>query len=130
MIRKSELLAASAALALCLAWLPAAAKDKMSNLDTDKDGSVTMDEAHASAGKKFDKLDAKHTGKVSKKRIPAIAKAMDEMKVTDQNAEIDKTQYMAGVDAAFKEADHDNEGKLTPDELKTPAGKKFLNMVE
>ena len=130
MVRKAELLAVFAGLTLLAVSVPALAKDKMSNLDTDKDGSVTMDEAHASASKKFDKLDPKHTGKVSKARIPAITRAMDEMKVTDKNLEIDKTQYMAGVDAAFKEADKDNEGKLTPDELKSPAGKKFLNMVE
>lgn len=99
-------------------------------LDTNGDGTVSLDEAHAAASRKFDALDSAHSGKLTAQQLSPVSKAMAEMATHDKDQSIDKTEYMAGVDAAFKEADPSGSGKLNAAALKTPAGERFKSLVE
>lgn len=102
----------------------------MKSVDPDGDGSITMQEAHDAAAKTFDEQDKTHTGKLTAKQISPMHRAMREMARHDKDHTLDKDEYMAGVDAAFKEADPKGSGVLNKEALKTKAGRHFLSLVE
>lgn len=100
-------------------------------LDTDNDGTVSLDEAQKAAAAKFDALDADKDGTVDKTEAKGLmSKKAFGMSDPDKDGTIDKTEYAAAVEAAFKKADPDGDGTLDAKELSSGAGKKLLKIIQ
>ena len=109
---------------------PADKSAVLSAIDTDNDGTVTLDEAKAAATKKFDKLDtdkegtldaSELTGLMSKKALAAAD--------ADKDATLDKAEYLALVAKLFKNADTDKDATLEPAELNSEAGRDLVALL-
>lgn len=113
--------------------LPALAKSNpaaLAGLDTDHDGTVSLDEAKSAAEKMFDKLDRDHDGTLSKRELRGRLSAKEVTAAdTDHDGTISKDEYMAAVEQRFKEADADKDGTLTPKELRSTAGRALLRLT-
>jgi hypothetical protein len=92
---------------------PASAASKgMRMLDTNKDGTIDIDEANTAAAAMFDWL-------------ARGLKMADPDKVGTRT----KAEYLALVAVWFKAADLDGDGKLDENELYLPAGRKLLKLL-
>jgi Ca2+-binding EF-hand superfamily protein len=118
------------ALALTSAVSPALAASAISILDTDKDGTVDLDEAKAAASKLFDELDVDHDGTVDRKELEGRISAEDwKMADPDNDKTISKAEYLAFVEVAFKRANPDSDGSIDAKELKRPAGRALVRLL-
>jgi Ca2+-binding EF-hand superfamily protein len=118
---------------LLSAALPALAKSSsapLAGLDTDHDGTVSLDEVKSAAEKMFDKLDRDHDGTLSKRELRGKLSAKEFTTAdTDHDGTISKEEYMAAVEQRFKAADVDTDGTLTPKELRSTAGRALLRLT-
>lgn len=123
----------AAAGGLLAAALPALARSNsalLAGLDTDHDGTVSLDEAKSAAEKMFDKLDRDHDGTLSMRELRGKLSAKEFTAAdTDHDGTISKDEYMAVVEQRFKAADVDNDGSLTPKELRSMAGRALLRLT-
>lgn len=115
-----------------------------SRLDTDKDGSVSRDEALAAAGRKFDLIASKNgghvttialSGRVSKPDLDELHK--DAARADADPSEVSRERYLALVDKAFTAANTKKKSDgslaneaLTSDELGSPAGKDLIDLLQ
>ena len=110
--------------------LPASDPDLLVGLDTDHDGTVSLDEAKKAAEAMFDKLDRDHEGTLSRRELRGRLSAREFTAAdTDKDGTISKDEYLAVVEQRFKAADADNDGTLTRQELKTKAGRQLLRLL-
>jgi Ca2+-binding EF-hand superfamily protein len=105
--------------------------DPLEGIDTDNDGSITLDEANVAAAATFDSLDTTLDGKLDRNEMkthmtPAVFREAD----TDKDKFLSKDEYMALVAKRFKAADTDNDGTVDAAELKTPAGRALLILLK
>ena len=82
------------------------AKPDIKVIDTDHDGTISLEEAKSAAEQKFDALDK------------------------DKDGTIDKAEYLSKVEAAFKKADKDGDGTLETKEFKSASGKILLKLID
>ena len=109
---------------------PASDPDLLVGLDTDHDGTVSLDEAKKAAEAMFDKLDRDHEGTLSRRELHGRLSAREFTAAdTDKDGTISKDEYLAVVEQRFKAADADNDGTLTRQELKTKAGRQLLRLL-
>jgi len=100
-------------------------------IDTDKDGTIDINEAKAAAGTEFDKLDKDHEGTLDKKELGRRVSKKDWPAADpDKEGTIDKNEYMALVESRFKAADADNDGTVSVKELGTPPGKSLNKLLK
>ena len=119
------------ALALTSVVSPALAASALSILDTDKDGTVDLDEAKAAATKLFDELDVDHDGTLDRKELKGRISDEDwKIADPDNDKTISKAEYLAFIEVAFKRANPDNDGSIDAKELKSPAGRALPHAVE
>ena len=129
--RRIAILAAlGAAFCPVLPALPASGPDLLVGLDTDHDGTVSLDEAKKAAEVMFDKLDRDHDGTLTRRELRGRLSAR-EFAAADANKDgtISKDEYLAVVEQRFKLADTDNDGTLTPRELRTKAGRQLMRLL-
>jgi tetratricopeptide (TPR) repeat protein len=105
--------------------------DPMDGIDTDNDGSISLDEANVAAAAAFDSLDTTLDGKLDRTEMkshmtPAVFREAD----TDKDKFLNKDEYMALVAKRFKAADADNDGTVDAAELKTAAGHALLILLK
>jgi hypothetical protein len=105
--------------------------DPMEGIDTDNDGSISLDEANVAAAAAFDSLDTTLDGKLDRNEMkghmtPAVFREAD----TNKDKFIEKDEYMALVAKRYKAADTDNDDKIDAAELKTPAGRALLMLLK
>ena len=106
-------------------------KPPLAALDTDKDGTISVDEAKAAADKKFDALDTDHEGTLTLKETKgALPKSAFSKADPDKDKTIDKAEWEAQVEQRFKAADTDRDGTLDARELASPAGKTLLKLLQ
>jgi Ca2+-binding EF-hand superfamily protein len=127
----ASLLAASVLPAIAMTSAsPAFAASALKTLDTDKDGTVDLNEAKTAATALFDKLEKDNDGTLDRKemhgRIPDADWAVAD---PDNDKTISRDEYLAYVEAVFKKADADNDGTLDAKELKTPAGRALARLL-
>lgn len=84
-------------------------KHKFDDADTNKDGSLSKDEAQAMHDKNFEQMDTNKDGTLSKDEMKACAHRMGGAKAKAMHEKQTK---------AFKGADTDNDGTLTKEEAK------------
>jgi len=110
--------------------LPASDPDLLAALDTDHDGTVSLDEAKKAAELMFDKLDRDHDGTLTRRELRGRLSAKEFAAAdTDKDGTISKDEYLAIVEQRFKAADTDNDGTLTRQELRSKAGRQLLLLL-
>jgi EF hand len=111
--------------------LPASDLDSPAGLDTDHDGTVSLDEAKKAAEAMFDKLDRDHDGTLTRRELRGRLNARQFAAAdTDKDGTVSKDEYLAVVEQRFKAADTDNDGTLTAQELRTRAGRRLLRLLK
>lgn len=107
-----------------------AASRAMHILDTDKDGTIDMNEANAAASALFDQLDRDKDGTLSARELHGRF-TLQEIKRADPDHDgtISKDEYLAAVAELFKRADHDGDGTLDEKELRSPAGRQLQKLL-
>ncbi len=111
--------------------LPASDADLLAGLDTDHDGTVSLDEAKKAAEVMFDKLDHDHEGTLIKRELRGRLSAKEFAAAdTDKDGTISKDEYLAVVEQRFRAADTDNEGTLSAQELRSKAGRQLLRLLK
>jgi Ca2+-binding EF-hand superfamily protein len=126
---KLSALALAFATALCLG--PGFAASALSEIDTDHDGTIDLNEAKTAAVSEFDKLDADHDGTLDHKELNGrISKSDWRIADPDNDKTISKDEYIAFVEFAFKRADKDHEGTVDEKEARTPAGRALLRLLK
>jgi hypothetical protein len=90
-----------------------------SAIDSDHDGTLSLDEVKKAAGDLFDELDTDHEGTLTRselrRRLSARAFAAAD---TDKDGTLSKDEYLALVERLFKAADVDHDGTLSPAEFR------------
>ena len=110
--------------------LPASDPDLLAGLDTDNDGTVSLDEAKKAAEAMFDKLDRDHEGTLSRRELHGRLSAREFTAAdTDKDGALSKDEYLSVVEQRFKAADTDNDGTLTRRELRSKAGRQLLLLL-
>jgi len=102
------------------------------SLDTDSDGTLSLDEVTKQAAIHFDALDADHDGTLDKMEIAGSRVSSGTLTKfdPDKDSTLDKTEYLALVKARFAAADTDHDGTLTPAELKSKQGKALVALIQ
>ena len=103
----------------------------MHAIDTDKDGTISLDEAKKAAEKKFTALDSDHEGTLDARELvgtlsPEAAKQADR----DSDGTLSQAEYLAVVETRFKAADTNHDGTLDLQELRTPQGQALLRLLQ
>jgi hypothetical protein len=105
--------------------------DPMEGIDTDNDGSISLDEANLAASAKFDSLDTSLDGKIDRNEMKGhISLATFREADVSRDKFLNKTEYMALVTKRFKAADAKNDDKVDAEDLKTPAGRALLELIK
>jgi Ca2+-binding EF-hand superfamily protein len=130
---------------------PAPRPDRLARLirlvDKDGDGAISLAEAQAFAGARFDKLDADHRGylaldafeaplrraieRASDTRRPQLEKALPRVEAAFKainkagDGRLTRDEFLADSRLRFAAADSDKDGKLSPDELRHAHGHAF-----
>jgi Ca2+-binding EF-hand superfamily protein len=113
-----------------LTALPASDPDLLAGLDTDHDGTVSLDEAKKAAEVMFDKLDRDHDGTLTRRELRGRLSVKEFASAdTDKDGTISKDEYLAIVEQRFKAADTNNDGTLTRQELRSKAGRQLLLLL-
>jgi Ca2+-binding EF-hand superfamily protein len=103
----------------------------LERLDTDHDGTVSLDEAKKAAETMFNKLDRDHDGTLTSRELRGRLSAQEFAAAdTDKDGTISKDEYLAVVEQRFKAADTDSDGTLTVRELRTRAGRRLLRLLK
>ena len=107
--------------------LPASDPDLLGGLDTDHDGTVSLDEAKKAAETVFDKLDRDRDGTLTARELRGrLSEREFTAADTDKDGTLSKDEYLSIVEKRFKAADTDNDGTLTRRELRSKAGRQLL----
>ena len=132
MISRRIAILATLGAALCSVHpaLPASNPDLLMGLDTDHDGTVSLDEAKKAAEVMFDKLDRDHDGTLTGRELRGRLSAREFTAAdTDKDGTLSKDEYLAIVEQRFKAADTDDDGTLTRRELRSKAGRQLLLLL-
>ena len=128
--RRVAIFALSAGFYPILPALPASDPDLLAALDTDHDGTVSLDEAKKAAEVMFDKLDRDHDGTLTGRELRGRLSAREFTAAdTDKDGTLSKDEYLSVVEQRFKAADTDNDGTLTRRELRSKAGRQLLLLL-
>lgn len=124
--RRSLLLA----LALAPVVSTALAASVFEGIDTDNDGTITLDEAKAAAAKVFDQLDHDHDGTLDRAELRGRVLRQDwAVADPDNDKTLTKDEYLNYVETVFKRADPDNDGTVDAKEARTHAGRTLLRLL-
>ena len=117
-------------LALTSAVSPSFAASVFSEIDTDNDGTISLDEAKAAASKVFDQLDHDHDGTLTRAELRGRIPEQDwKIANPDNEKTVSKDEYLKYVEYAFKRADPDGDGKIEAKEARTHAGRVLLRLL-
>lgn len=126
-IDRRTLLLASA---LTFALSPSFAASVFSGIDTNNDGTISLDEAKAAASKAFDTLDTNHDGTLNRAELRGRVPAQDwKIANPDNDKTLTKDEYLKYVEYAFKRADTSGDGTVDAKEASTPAGHLLLRLL-
>ena len=108
-----------------------AAATALTAADTDKDGTISLDEAKAAAATEFDKLDKDKDGSIDlKEAAHHISKKNFKAADPDKDKTLTKDEYVALAASLFKAADKDGDGTVNAKELHSTAGIELDRVIE
>ena len=118
-------------LASCMA-LPATAAfargggraGSFSGIDRDGDGTIDLDEAKRAGELLFQRLDRRHTGRLSRAQLGRFRVSLAEFSWADRDHDgtLDKDEYLALVERQFRAADVDHDGTVDRAEFGSRSG--------
>ncbi len=118
------------ALALTSALSPSLAASVFGGIDTDNDGTISLDEAKAAAGKVFDQLDHDHDGTLDRAELRGRVLQQDwAIADPDNDKTLTKDEYLNYVEMVFKRADTDGDGTVDAKEARTHAGRVLMRLL-
>jgi Ca2+-binding EF-hand superfamily protein len=113
------------------------AADAMKAVDTDKDGTISLNEAKSAATAVIVKIDADHNGILNNKELGGRVTVLDKLMPSPNpymswksEGTITKEEYLSLVEGRFKSADPDNDGTLDAKELGTETGQLLLKLLQ
>ena len=88
------------------------------------DGMIDLAEAKQAASRKFDQLDRKRTGALSRSQVGRLRLTRKEFAAadTDNDGTLTKDEYLAVVEQRFNAADDNHSGTLTLKQFNSKAG--------
>jgi Ca2+-binding EF-hand superfamily protein len=99
--------------------------------DTDKDGTIDLNEAKAAAAVQFDKLDTDKDGSIDRKEAKHhISKANFKAADPDHDKSLSKDEYVSLAASLFKAADKDGDGTVDAKELHSKAGIELDRVIQ
>jgi Ca2+-binding EF-hand superfamily protein len=102
----------------------------LTKIDTDHDGTISLDEAKAAAAAKFDALDTDKEGTLDASELTGIVSTANVKTIDrDKDGTLDKAEYLALVAKLFAAADKDHDGTLDAKELSTDQGRALVAML-
>ena len=100
-------------------------------LDTDHDGTVDLAEAKKAAADVFDRLDTDKDGTLDIKEFKGrLSRKAFNAADPDKDKTLTKDEYLAAVEQRFNAADPDHDGTVSAAELRTPAGRALLRLLD
>lgn len=100
--------------------------------DTDRDGTVSLEEIDKAAEARFRIVDADHDGTVDQKEIAPVGLSDQDFTTfdgDDKDKKIQKSEYMAMVKQRFAAANPNKNKELGKDELSSTAGQDLMRLV-
>jgi Ca2+-binding EF-hand superfamily protein len=84
-------------------------------IDNDKDGTIDLSEVKAVASRRFDQLDRKRTGTLTRAQLGRLRVNRNEFAAADPDNDgtLSKDEYLALVEKRFNALDSDHKGTLT-----------------
>jgi Ca2+-binding EF-hand superfamily protein len=105
-------------------------KTFLAAVDTDHDGTVTLDEVKTYAAARFKALETDKDGTLDAKELKGRLSATGFKKANaDADKTIDENEFVAYVEKLFKEA-NDGDDTLDAKELRSPAGRKLVKLLQ
>jgi len=103
----------------------------LKGLDTDRDGTVDLDEATKAASAVFEMMDRDRDGMLTRHELSGRL-SVRELKAADPDHDgtLSKEEYLAVVAKRFQAADTDADGTLTAGELRSKAGRALLRLLK
>ena len=103
----------------------------VSTYDTDKDGTVDLNEAQAGAGAVFDKLDADKDGTLDENELQGrLTRTQFREADPDNDKTLTKDEYLVFVAKAFRTANPDGDSTIDTKEFQTTAGRALLRLMQ
>ena len=97
--------------------------------DTDHDGTLSLDEIKTAATARFEALDRRRTGRLSRSQLAGVLTAQQFRKADkDKDGTLDQDEFLSVVEELFQAADKDHDGTLDKKELGSSAGKALLRV--
>jgi len=98
--------------------------------DTDHDGTLSVEEIKKAADARFEALDRKHEGYLTRSQLAGMV-SFQQFRKADSNhgGKLDKAEFLSLVEKLFLEAARDRDGTLERKELGSSAGKALLRMM-
>lgn len=110
---------------------PCFADDVLRKLDTDKSGTIDIEEAETAAAKEFIALDRDKNGTLDANELAGRLDAASlKDRDPDNDGSLDHNEYAKAVAIRFKAADADSDGTLDTRELNSPAGARLLKLIQ
>jgi len=97
--------------------------------DTDHDGTLSVDEIKKAAIARFEELDRKHKGRLSRNQLAGVL-TLQQFRQADKDKDrtLDKDEFLSVVEKLFQAADKDHDGTLDNKELGTSTGRALLKL--
>jgi Ca2+-binding EF-hand superfamily protein len=109
----------------------------MKTVDTDKNGTINLNEAKSAAAAVIVKIDVDHNGILDQKELGERYTTLQTMLPSPNpfmfwksKATVTKEDYLSLVETRFKAADPDKDGTLDAKELATESGQELLKLVQ
>jgi len=113
------------------AFFQATAATALTAADTNKDGTISLDEAKAAAAAEFDKLDKDKDGSLSLAEAAHHISAKNfKLADPDKDKTLTKDEYVGLAVLLFKKADKDGDGSINAKELHSTAGIELDRVIE
>jgi len=97
--------------------------------DTDHDGTLSLDEIKTAATARFEALDRRRTGRLSRSQLAGVLASQQFRKADkDKDGTLDKDEFLSVVEELFQATDKDHDGTLDKRELGSSAGKALLRV--
>ena len=98
--------------------------------DTDHDGTLSVEEIKKAADARFEALDRKHEGYLTRSQLAGMVSFQQFRKAdSDHGGKLDQAKFLSLVEKLFQNADMDHDGKLDQRELGSPMGKALLRLL-
>jgi EF hand len=106
------------------------ATGSLQTLDSDRDGTVDLNETKTAASAVFDRLDRDHDGTLDKRELKGRLSAKElAAEDGDHDGTLTKDEYLATVEKRFKAANPDGDDKLDAKELSSRPGRALQRLV-